>query len=107
MSTVPKVRKKKLLLPECLLIAYILIGAALAGYCLSFSGEERFTAFASYGIYATPTSYIISWAGLGEAMFSDWPAAIYWTMALVVVNGLAIYGLSKALHRLWCRSTSP
>jgi hypothetical protein len=98
---------KKIGVLEWLLIGYVLIGFAWAGVCLSFDGDARFPAFVVYGLYAFPTIFIVSIMGFGDALFGIWPTAIYWTAALVVVNGFAIYALAKIGVLGWRRSSKP
>ena len=104
MSTPSDRRFKKFGVLEWLLITYVLVGIVWAVGCLSFNGEARFAAFSIYGLYAVPTFYVVSLVGLGDVLFVDWPDAIYWTAALVITNGVAIYALAKIVALGWRRS---
>ncbi len=107
MSTPPDRSARKIGALEWLLIVYVVVGLVLAGVCLTFDGEARFGAFSIYGLYAVPLFYVLSVSGLGEELFANWPAAIYWTEVLVVVNGLAIYAFAKLITLVRRRSRKP
>jgi len=90
---------------EWLLILYVCLGIGIAGYCLSLSGEVRFEAFSVFARYAYPTLFAVFYTHAGDALFGDWPAAIYWTMAATLVNGAIIYVVAKSVLRLFRRHT--
>lgn len=78
-----------------------------AAGCLSVSGEARFGAFLWYSQYAMPTTYAVAAIGIGDALFGEWPRAIYWTAALVIANGLAFYTAAKMVILIRKRREQP
>jgi hypothetical protein len=88
---------------EWLLILYVSLGIGIACYCLSLDGEVRLEGFSVLGRYAYPTLWAVFYTHVDDALFSSWPAAIYWTTAATVLNGAVIYILLKSVMRLFRR----